>query len=263
MKRLRGRVTYANLMSTVAVFLALGGAVAIAAVPGGDGVINACYEVGQNGTTPLAGVPNLRIIDPSAGQSCNPAGGAGPIEHALSWNVSGPPGPEGAVGSPGAQGATGPQGANGPAGTTVSIDGQAFTLGDGKTLTAAPSPIPPLEAAPGRPPVATMTLGNGGGATSSGVLAWQLVARSGAPAHDIQIVKQVDKASPMLQKLCVTGRHIPKATITVRKNDSSGGPQTIILTDATVVSDGTEKGKKGTGAVTETLSLTFTSIKVE
>src|ERR1700754_1461227 len=134
MKRLRGRVTYANAMSTVAVFLALGGAVAIAAVPGNDGVINACYEVAQNGTTPLAGVPNLRIIDPSAGQSCNPPGGAGPTEHALSWNVSGPPGAGGAAGSPGAQGATGAQGASAPAGPNGSHDGRTFTLGDGKTL---------------------------------------------------------------------------------------------------------------------------------
>lgn len=243
---------------------ALGGAAAaIAAVPGSDGVIHACYQVQQDGTTPVTGAANVRIIDPSAGQTCNPAGAAGPPEHALEWNVTGPPGPEGAAGSPGAQGATGPQGPSGPAGTTVSIDGQTYTLGNGKTLTASPSPIPPLQAVPGGPPVATMTIGDGGGATSSGVLAWQLVGGPGASAHGIQIVKRLDKASPTLQKMCVTGKHIPKAVITVRGKNADGGPQTIILTNVSVDSYGTDKGKKGTGTVTESISLSYSSIKVE
>jgi Type VI secretion system effector, Hcp len=265
MKRLRGRLTYANVMSTVAAFLALGGAVAFAAVPGNEGVINACYEVQQNGTTPLAGAPNVRIIDPSAGQTCNPAGGAGPTEHALSWNVSGPPGPEGAAGSPGAQGATGPQGASGPAGSTVSIGGQTFTLGDGKTLSAPASLIPPLQAAPGGPPVATMSFGSGGGATSSDVLAWQLVGGAGAGARGIQIVKRVDKSSPILQIACVSGKHFPRAVLHVRSTPAAGGPQTIILTNARVDSYATDKGKGkgGKETATETVSLSYGSIKVE
>jgi hypothetical protein len=265
MKRLRGRLSYANVMSTVAAFLALGGAVAFAAVPGNDGVINACYEVQQNGTTPLAGGPNVRVIDPSAGQTCNPVGAAGPPEHALSWNVSGPPGPEGAAGSPGAQGATGPQGASGPAGSAVSIGGQTFTLGDGKTLASPPSPIPPLQVAPGAAPVATMTLGTGAGATSSGVLAWQLVGGPGTKARGIQIVKPVDKASPNLQNLCVTGKHIKTAVITARGKGVDGGPQTIILTNATVDSYATDKGtgKGGKETPTESVSFSYGSIKIE
>jgi Type VI secretion system effector, Hcp len=265
---LTGRSGRAVLLLAVG---ALGGATAaaIAAVPGNDGVIHACYQVQQNGTTPLGGVANLRIIDPSAGQSCNPVGGAGPAEHALEWNVTGPSGPEGVAGSPGAAGAagppgpSGPQGASGPAGTTVSIGGQAFTLSDGKTLTASPSPIPPLQVVPGAPPVATMTLGAGSGATSSAVLAWQLVNGPGA-AHGIQIVKRIDKASPMLQKLCVTGRHIKNGTITVRSN-AHGAPQTIILTDPRVDSYATEKGKGKNGGttMTETITLSYTKIAVE
>jgi hypothetical protein len=246
--------------------LAGAAATAIAAVPGDDGVIHACYEVQRDGTTPVAGVANVRIIDPSAGQTCNPVGAAGPPEHALDWNVAGPPGPEGAAGAQGATGppgAAGPQGASGPAGTTVSIGGQSFTLGDGKTLTGSPSPIPPLQAAPGAAPVARMVLGEGGGATSSGVLAWQLVARSATSIRGIQIVKHLDKSSPILQKACVTGKHFKKAVITMRRADADGGPQTIILTYATVDSYGTEKSKNAGGQVTETISLSFTSIKVE
>lgn len=242
-------------------------AAAIAAVPGGDGVINACYEVGRDGTTPTTSGPNVRIIDPSAGQTCNPPAGAAQTERPLSWNVSGPPGPEGAAGSPGAQGASGPQGAGGPAGSTVSIDGQTFTLGAGKTLTGPTSPIPPLQVAPGAAPVATMTLA--GAAGTSGVLAWQLVSPPTAAKRTgfkgIQFVKHYDKSSPYLFKACANGKHIPKVVITVRKASADGGPQRIVLTDATVASYGTEKGKGkgGTEKPIETISLNFSKVKID
>jgi len=243
-------------------------AAAIAAVPGGDGVIHACYQVQQDGTTPTTGGPNVRIIDPSAGQTCNPAGAPAQTEHALSWNVSGPPGPQGAAGSPGAQGPAGPQGAGGPAGSTVSIDGQSFTLGDGKTLTGPASPVPPLQVAPSAAPVATMTLG-GGRSDTSGVLAWQLVDAPAAAARGsikgIQFVKHVDKSSPILFKACVNGKHFPKVVIHVRAAGADDGPQAIVLTDARVDSYSTDpgKGKAGTAKPTETVSLSFSSIKID
>ncbi|MBS1877922.1 MAG: type VI secretion system tube protein Hcp [Actinobacteria bacterium] len=255
-RELTGRTGRTVLMLVVAA-AAGASAAAIAAVPGNDGVIHACYEVQQDGTTPVAAGPNVRIIDPSAGQTCNPAGAPAQAEHALSWNVTGPAGPQGVAGSPGAQGASG------PAGTTVSIDGRTFTLGDGKTLTAPARPIPPLQAVPGGSPVATMTLGSGGG-TSFPVLAWQLVGGPNAAARGIQIVKPLDKASPTLMKLCVNGQHIKTAVMTVRAA-AQGGPQTIILTGARVDSYGTDKGqgKAGAGTVAESVSLSFSSIKVE
>jgi type VI protein secretion system component Hcp len=252
----------------MAVLLLVVGAVAgaavaaIAAVPGSDGVIHACYQVEQDGTTPVTAGPNVRIIDPSAGQTCNSPNAPAAPEHALDWNVTGPAGPQGAPGSAGSQGAAGPQGASGPAGSTVSIDGQMFTVGDGKTLTAPASPVPPLEAKPGGPKVATMTLGNGGGATSSGVLAWQLVGGPGAAARGIQIVKPVDKASPILFKACLDGKHFQKVVMTVRKATAGGGPQTIVLTGATVESyspyDDTVKG--GSGVVEEHVSFAYKKI---
>jgi hypothetical protein len=51
-----------------AVLLLVGGADRRRA-PGPTGVINACYEVQQGGTTPVTGGANVRPIDPSAGQS--------------------------------------------------------------------------------------------------------------------------------------------------------------------------------------------------
>jgi hypothetical protein len=261
---LTGRFGRAVLLLVVGA-VAGAAAAAIAAVPGDDGVIHACYAAQQDGITPAEGGPNVRIIDPSAGQTCDVAGRL--PEHALSWNVTGPPGPQGVAGAPGTQGTTGPQGAAGPAGTTVSIGGQTFTLGNGKTLTGPANPIPPLQAAPGGAPVATMALA-GGGASTSGVLAWQLVNPPGTATRSIkgiQIVKHVDKSSPTLLKACVTGKHIPKVVITVRKETADGGPQTIILTNATVDSYATDKGKgkAGTGTPTETVSLNFSSVEVK
>jgi len=255
---LTGRFGKAVLLLVVGA-VAGAAAAAIAAVPANDGVINACYQVQKDGTTPATGAANVRIIDPSAGQSCNSSD-----EQALSWNVTGPPGPEGVAGAPGAQGAAGSQGASGPPGSTVSIDGQTFTLGDGKTLAGATGPIPPLEAPPGAPEVGTMTLGSGGGATSSGVLAWQLVGGPGASARGIQVVMPLDKASPILVKACANGKHIPVATLTVRKADAEGGPQTIVLTNATVVSYAPydDKGKGGDESPKETVTFEYGGLQV-
>jgi hypothetical protein len=75
-----------------------------AAIPNSSGVINGCYQ---------KNVGNLRVIDPSAGDSCRPS------EIAISWSQTGPQGlqgPQGPKGDTGATGATGPQGPVGPQG---------------------------------------------------------------------------------------------------------------------------------------------------
>jgi hypothetical protein len=74
---------------------------ALAAIPGSDGVIHACYAT-QNG--------QLRVVD---NQKCRSD------ESALNWNAAGPQGPAGPAGPAGAQGPAGPAGpagAQGPAG---------------------------------------------------------------------------------------------------------------------------------------------------
>src|SRR5260221_2657677 len=69
------------------------GSVAYATIPDSNSVIHSCY-VTKGGS--------LRVIDPGAGESCNPK------ESALDWNAQGPTGPAGPAG---AQGPTGPAGA--------------------------------------------------------------------------------------------------------------------------------------------------------
>lgn len=82
------------------------GAVAYASIPDSGGVIHGCYSN-------LTGA--LKVIDTSAGQSCNG------IQTPLNWNQTGPAGPQGPTGPTGptgATGATGPAGAPGAVGAT-------------------------------------------------------------------------------------------------------------------------------------------------
>ena len=74
-----------------------------AAIPDSSGVINGCYQ---------KNVGNLRVIDPSAGDSCRPS------EIAISWSQTGPQGPHGATGPAGPVAPTGPKGDTGATGAT-------------------------------------------------------------------------------------------------------------------------------------------------
>ncbi len=95
--RLRARATFANVMSTAAVFVALGG-VAYATIPdAGTGLIHGCYS-NSNGA--------LRVVDPATSECVNG-------ETGLNWNQAGQQGAPGQQGPPGPQG---PKGDTGPAG---------------------------------------------------------------------------------------------------------------------------------------------------
>ena len=85
LRKLRPRLTYANVLSTFAAIGALGGVAFAGSTP--DGTIRGCYSK-DNGF--------LRIID-GEGQSCSPE-----VEYEIAWNQVGPQGP------------TGPQGPVGP-----------------------------------------------------------------------------------------------------------------------------------------------------
>lgn len=114
MRRIRERLTYANVVATICLFLLLGGG-AWAAVGAGGSAIHACYSK-RTGA--------LRIAS-----RCKRS------ERAVSWSRVGPQGPRGQRGANGRNGAGGPKGANGAAGSTgatgpagptdVYADGQA------------------------------------------------------------------------------------------------------------------------------------------
>jgi len=100
----RSRLTYANTMATVAVFLALGGgAYALSGIPDGGGVYHGC--VASSGA--------LRVV--SKASSCLKARTVNrgsrrvrvPGESAITWNQQGRPGANGVNGWPRAAGPTG------------------------------------------------------------------------------------------------------------------------------------------------------------
>ena len=105
LKSLRGGLTYANVLATGAIFVALGGgAYAVSAVPSANSVLFACAK--KKGGA-------LRTVKKA--RRCKRG------ERKISWNVGGQAGPGGSTGSPGppgAAGAPGAGGASGPAGAT-------------------------------------------------------------------------------------------------------------------------------------------------
>jgi hypothetical protein len=243
----------------VAVGVAGGGAaLAVASVPDSNGVIHACVQTGSSGTPVTTG--NLRVIDPSAGQSCdttaNPAGGPGTEEN-LTWNQQGP------------RGATGRQG---PAGKTITVAaGQTLTI-SGRVITVGGSPLtinpPPVRR---RKPVGASALDLGQGAplsfqilsftfgpTSAGTHAGGGGGGAGA-VHDIVITKSQDKASAKLAQLCANGKHIPKVTITLRK---AGAEQPYLTFTFTNVFTSSIQWSHGDEAPTESITFNFTKINI-
>ena len=109
MKQIRKRLTYANVMSSIAVFLVIGGATAFAAVELGKETV---------GTKQLKKeAVSLAKIKKAAKTALK--GQTGP---------AGPQGTAGPQGATGPKGATGPEGPEGPAGTAV---GYAHILANG------------------------------------------------------------------------------------------------------------------------------------
>jgi hypothetical protein len=127
MHRIGPRLTYANVVSSIAVFIALGGGAyaAISSIPGPDGVIHGCYK--KKGG-------NLRLV--SSGKRCSRR------EKAIAFDqqgrqglrgasVRGSQGSRGLQGLQGVQGAKGEQGPQGPGATTFTT-----TLAQGAPKTA-------------------------------------------------------------------------------------------------------------------------------
>jgi hypothetical protein len=100
LSRLRSRVTFANVTSLTALFVALGGGAyaASSSLIGKDARVNAC--VSRKGA--------VRIVKPK--KKCTRG------ETAVAWNQAGPKGAQGIPGSQGSQGDTGSQGDRGAAG---------------------------------------------------------------------------------------------------------------------------------------------------
>lgn len=119
--RLKSSPTYANVMATVAVVLALGtGSYAAASVVGSSGVVHAC--VSKSG----------RVTVLKSGSNCRKG-------QPLSFNQQGQDGSRGALGGTGNTGPTGPSGAAGPPGPS---DGYTAANGGGNTSATVSVTVP-------------------------------------------------------------------------------------------------------------------------
>jgi type VI secretion system secreted protein Hcp len=252
------RVWKAGLL--IAVGIAGGAtAVAVASVPDSNGVIHACYQVDKAGSTvPATSTGNLRIIDPSAGQTCNTvsASGAPGTEATIAWNQTGPPGPEG------------PAGPQGPAGKSVTIaGGNTLTIGGSVVTVGAPSGVTISVPAvgPNSRAIGTATVGGLGSFTilslslgTSNPTAVTGNAASRARISDIVITKSVDKSSPSLQRACVNGTHFPKVTIELRK----GGKVYLTYTLKDVLVSSFDVSGHGNANPTETVSFSYAKLAI-
>jgi type VI secretion system secreted protein Hcp len=255
-------------VALVAVGAAGGGAaLAVASVPdGGTGEIHACYELGKGSTLPATSAGNVRIIDPSAGQTCStappPAGGPA-SEGTVDWNVRGPQGPPGTPGAPGAPGKS----VTIASGHTFTISGgQVITVGGGNGITLAPPRV--NERGPG---IGQMSIG-GSSPLSFDVFAVSFAAGTSAGGSsgkgagraslgEISITKVLDKASTKLFQACASGKHYPKATITLRK---AGKPYlSYQLTDVLITSYQLGGAGSGGSAPLESISISFGKIKLQ
>jgi hypothetical protein len=138
----RPRLTFANVTSALALFVALGGgAVALGAAIDHNGAIHACYV--KSG--PHRGDVRLLLKG-----SCRHA------ERSISWNVDGPTGPAGPQGEPGAPGTPGAPGAPGTTSDQqAALAGTSGTPADGNRFVTNADP----RLSDARPP--TGTAGNG------------------------------------------------------------------------------------------------------
>lgn len=127
---LGSRLTYANVVATGALFLALGGgAYALSGIPDRAGVYHGCAS---NSTGVLRVVKSARSCQKAKTVRRRGRRVRLPGELAVIWNQQGPRGPQGFQGIQGVQGQKGDQGASGPGAatfrTTASVGPGTTTL---------------------------------------------------------------------------------------------------------------------------------------
>jgi len=84
-----------------------------------------------------------------------------------------------------------------------------------------------------------------------------------ASFQDLNFTHHVDKASPLLMKVCATGEHIKEATITLRKAGKAQQEYLVIkMTDVLVTSVSTSVSAEG-DATSEGVALAFAKVDLE
>jgi type VI secretion system secreted protein Hcp len=248
--------------------LGAGAAVAVGSIPGSNGTITGCYA-GPDGTE-VSGLQEppgaLRVIDPSLS---DPAGGSNPAaacqrdETQITWNQSGPPGPQGDTGPQGIQGpagATGGQGSAGAPGTPL-IGGTSFGLTNNAGLTflkldGVTGPATD-KAHKGAINVESFSIGaqSNIGSSSSGAGAGKTTFQS------FTITKTLDKASPTLFEGAAEHKLYKEATLEFARKAGGKEQDYLEFKFDNVVIQKLQDGATGGGVPQE--EVTFNYQKVE
>ena len=81
--------------------------------------------------------------------------------------------------------------------------------------------------------------------------------------HDISVTKHVDKATPTLMKFCCSGKHVPKATLTVRKAGDKPLEYIKVSLEDIIIASVSSGGSNGSELLTEHVVLNFRQFKYE
>ena len=99
------------------------------------------------------------------------------------------------------------------------------------------------------------------GVSNSGTLVSGGGGAGKATFSDISVLKNLDKASPLLYLHCAQGKHIPSATLFLRKSGENPLEYFVIKLTDVIVSSVQTSGSSGGGVPTESLSLNFRTIE--
>lgn len=81
--------------------------------------------------------------------------------------------------------------------------------------------------------------------------------------QDISLTKWVDKASPVLMKMCCNGKHYPEALLTVRKAGENALEYIKIKMEDVLISSVQTGGGKGDDRLSENVTLNFAKVSVD
>lgn len=102
------------------------------------------------------------------------------------------------------------------------------------------------------------------GATNSGGFAYGGGGGAGKVSmQDFHFTMKINKATPKLMQHCASGKHIPKAVLTVRKAGEKQQEYMKVTFSDVLVSSYQTGGSGGDIVPTESLSLNFTKIEFE
>jgi type VI secretion system secreted protein Hcp len=81
--------------------------------------------------------------------------------------------------------------------------------------------------------------------------------------QDLSFTKYIDKSSPDLMLYCLNGKHVDKATLTVRKAGETPLEYLIINLEDLIITSVSTGGSGGEDRLTENVSLNFAKVKVD